>query len=121
MRRLLALLLLATFGLPVVAQALTLTRDPDANLPICCRRHGAHHCTMNQGRTQNAPAFSIQCPSFPRTAATAPVGTNAGLTISAQATFAHTFALAATPRAATPRRLTRERSRHKRGPPQISI
>jgi hypothetical protein len=121
MRRLLALLLLAAFGLPVVAQALELTRDPAANLPACCRRHGAHHCAMNMGHPENAPTFSMLCPSFPRTAATAPAGTNAGLTITAQPMLAQSFILAPIARASAQRRIARERSRHKRGPPQLSL
>jgi hypothetical protein len=121
MRRLLTILLLAAFGLPVVAPALALGQDPDAHLPACCRRHGAHHCAMNMGHPTNGPTASERCHAFPQPATTAPAGTLAALIATAPSATTHTFLLAATQRAETQRRLSRERSRHKRGPPQLSL
>ena len=73
MRRILSLVLLAAFGLPAVAPALTLGQETDASLPACCRRNGAHHCTMKMHRPpSSAPAYSQRCPSFPQPS-TAPV------------------------------------------------
>jgi hypothetical protein len=44
MRRLLSFLLVALFGLAPAAALLP--GSEEAQLPTCCRRHGAHHCTM---------------------------------------------------------------------------
>jgi hypothetical protein len=51
----------------------------DANLPACCRRHGAHHCAltmrmatmMRDAASSKTPMFSVPatCPEFPGTAA----------------------------------------------------
>ena len=118
MRRLLSLLLLAAFSLPLIAPALALGQDLDSNLPLCCRRHGAHHCAMNLGRPQNAPAFSQRCPSFPQPTTIAPSGSFAALITVASLDSAHSFSLTPTQRAETQLRIARQRSRHKRGPPQ---
>ncbi|MGH9596895.1 MAG: hypothetical protein ACRD3K_08875, partial [Edaphobacter sp.] len=47
MRRLLSIALLAVFGLPFVSPLFALTATSDANLPVCCRRNGRHHCMMS--------------------------------------------------------------------------
>jgi hypothetical protein len=77
MRRILAITLLLLFALPAIAPLLALSRDPDANLPICCRRNGKHHCMM-QMEMARAMAFGTQatappmkCPLFPRAVITA--------------------------------------------------
>jgi hypothetical protein len=65
---LLASFFIAFFLLGPLAAALG---DDDASLPPCCRRHGAHHCSMARLRTAilasgkpivNAPST---CPSYP--------------------------------------------------------
>ncbi|HZY64240.1 MAG TPA: hypothetical protein VFE38_17110 [Edaphobacter sp.] len=71
MRRLLAISLLLLFGLPLVSPLFALSTNPDANLPACCRRNGAHHCTMNlehaRTLTNSAPSFTApsRCPFYP--------------------------------------------------------
>jgi len=120
MRRLLALLLLASFGLPVAAPALALGQSSDVKLPACCRRSGAHHCTMPSPAT-GAPAVTAVCPHFPQPSTTAPSNTAATFAPPAQPTLLHLVALPATHRADTQRRISRERSRHKRGPPSIFL
>jgi len=65
MRRFLSFVLLAAIGLPAVAPALALAQDTESSLPACCRRHGAHHCSMPRP-SSSAPAFSERCPSFPQ-------------------------------------------------------
>lgn len=68
MRRLLTLVLLAAFMLPMAAPLLALAQDPDAGLPVCCRRHGAHHCTMltgHNGEASPSPHLAAVCPRFP--------------------------------------------------------
>lgn len=69
MRRLLCLVLLAVFGLPIVAPAFALGQDPDANLPVCCRRHGKHHCAMlleALNRAHSGPQAVALCPCYPQ-------------------------------------------------------
>lgn len=54
--------------LPIAAPLLALAQDPDAGLPVCCRRHGAHHCTMltkQHRETNSAPGIGAVCPRFP--------------------------------------------------------
>ena len=75
MRRLLAIALLIAFFAPFAAPPLAaLTADPEANLPLCCRSHGAHHCVMVHWMLQHAdsdpPSLAPgQCAQFPLTAA----------------------------------------------------
>ncbi|HEX5285239.1 MAG TPA: hypothetical protein VFW30_14040 [Bryocella sp.] len=69
MRRLLSILLLAAFALPLVAPALALAQDPDAGLPVCCRRHGQHRCAMlNRETDPHAHQFVAVCPAWPQRA-----------------------------------------------------
>ena len=120
MRRLLALLLLASFGLPVAASALALGQSSDVKLPASCRRNGAHHSTMPLPAS-GAPAVTAVCPHYPQPSTTAPSTTSAAVAPPAQPVLLHLVALTATHRADTQRRISRERSRHKRGPPSISL
>jgi len=117
MRRFLAILLLAAFGLPTVAPLLAQTQDPDRNLPACCRRNGTHHCALSiAAQIGRAPVISARCPAFPQHAAVATVTAAAFLAthpsiklpITTQSAVAH---------AETQRRLSRERTHQTRGPP----
>jgi hypothetical protein len=59
---------LAAIGFSLIAPGLSL--DAESNLPGCCRRNGAHHCTMNTDEAASNSAMSPQairqtCPSFP--------------------------------------------------------
>jgi len=121
MRRLLSILLLAAFGLPVAAPTLALGESPATHLPACCRRNGAHHCTMRLPYAANAPTVSAICPSFPQPSATTPPGTTTALPSPSQHGFLYLSALTTPQRAETQRRISRERSRHKRGPPTILL
>ena len=77
MRRLLSILLLAAFALPLVAPLLALAQDPDAGLPACCRRHGQHHCGMlDAGRDSSAHRVVALCPAWPQPAVPSPVGSH---------------------------------------------
>ena len=74
MRRVLAITLLVAFGSPLVLPLFALTSDPEAALPACCRRHGAHHCGMTMAtlRALNGPTIAAPpCASYP-SAATLP-------------------------------------------------
>ena len=122
MRRILAMFLLAAFGLPVAASALSLAQDSGSpHLPACCRRNGAHHCAGMTAANISAPAVSATCPSYPQPSATAPATNFAALVPQAPATLLHRTTFTASQRAETQRRLSRERSRHKRGPPSFTL
>jgi hypothetical protein len=70
-RKLLSLLLLAVFSLPLLLPALALAQGPESNLPACCRRNGAHHCSMSAEEMQRllngikASAPRPHCPNYP--------------------------------------------------------
>jgi hypothetical protein len=121
MRRFLAILLLAAFGLPAVAPLLALGQDADANLPLCCRRNGAHHCTMGMAQDSSTPAVSAHCASFPQPTAVAPSLTLTGFIATQPLLKLPSATLAAPAQAETQRRISRERSRHTRGPPSETL
>jgi hypothetical protein len=58
MRRALALLLLAVIGSPLITPLLFASARAD--LPVCCRRDGKHHCAMGG----MAGTASSQAPSL---------------------------------------------------------
>jgi hypothetical protein len=121
MRRLLAILLLAAFGLPAVAPLLALGQDADSNLPLCCRRNGAHHCTMGTAQESSAPAVSTRCASFPQPTAVAPSLKLTALIATQPLLKLPVATFTAPARAETQRRISRERSRHTRGPPTETL
>ncbi len=73
MRRALSIFLALIFGLGPLAA--TFQVRAESRLPACCRRHGAHHCTMDAEAAINptlaspssSPAFNspVRCPYFP--------------------------------------------------------
>lgn len=117
-RRLLAISLLILFSLPF-ALPLFGARAAAAELPICCRRNGEHHCEMagvipTSGSSMStvsekcpysvAPPAIVVLPSFtPPTAASV----FAGIT--------HHPAIA--PQSDAQRRISFDRTKQKRGPP----
>jgi hypothetical protein len=71
-RRVLTFTLLLLFSLPLISPLLALTANSDANLPACCRRNGAHHCTRATHPTDpstdagiNLSAIPQHCPAYP--------------------------------------------------------
>jgi hypothetical protein len=70
-RRLLSITLLLLFSLPLISPVLVLAASSEANLPACCRRNGAHHCTMKLHQADasgHGPTFSAipqRCPAYP--------------------------------------------------------
>jgi hypothetical protein len=69
-RRLLSFALLLLFSLPLISPLLALTAGSDANLPACCRRNGAHHCTRtthpaDPAAGTNLSATPQHCPAYP--------------------------------------------------------
>jgi hypothetical protein len=117
MRRALAILLTCVLGLPLFASALGL--GARAQLPLCCRRGGVHHCMEMAGMdaaSKAAPAVRMMCPAFPRMTAQAHTGvwsfdgrSKASTHLSVQ------LALAGQVEAGY--RISSGRARQKRGPP----
>jgi hypothetical protein len=70
-RRVLTFTLLLLFSLPLISPLLALTANSDANLPACCRRNGAHHCTSMTrspqlpGSEASLSAIPQRCPAYP--------------------------------------------------------
>ena len=119
MRRILSLVLLAAFGLPVAAPAFTLGQDVESSLPACCRRHGAHHCTMGnmQRAADSAPVASSRCPSYPQPSTAPPLsGSSALLSTPARMAFAQRSLLVQ--QSAIPRQSSaHDFALYQRGPP----
>jgi len=128
MRRGFSIFLILLFGLGPLAAALS--ASDESRLPPCCRRHGAHHCSMSartmammaQSVPGSAPIFSApaHCPLFPACTAVsaAPVLALAASPVSLPVLLAQPHAPAATPAAA---RLSRIRTRAGRGPPATNL
>ena len=70
-QRLLSVVLLVFFSLPLISPVLAVTAGSDGNMPACCRRNGAHHCTkIVQPKESGGPEVSFsaitgQCPAYP--------------------------------------------------------
>jgi hypothetical protein len=117
MRRALATLLMAVFSFSLISPAL-FAADPDSKLPLCCRRAGNHHCTLQADQRESGPAVkSASCPFYP-TASVFPATRTAGLPGMSGVVFTgivnHS---AAVQRAATLCRSSYSRTGQKRGPP----
>jgi hypothetical protein len=69
MRRGFSIFLILLFGLGPLSSLID--GSEDANLPACCRRHGAHHCAIlgmaAQAQSGQSPLVSapMTCPSYP--------------------------------------------------------
>jgi hypothetical protein len=119
-RRILAVLLIALFGLLAVSPALS--ADPESNLPACCRRAGKHHCAMAaESGASSGPAFQSggRCPYFPGSLVTtsSPVAIAGVFSLSIFAPPAGYSAMrCATAAGAT---FSPSRSHQKRGPPSF--
>ncbi|SEF76113.1 hypothetical protein SAMN05421819_1090 [Bryocella elongata] len=80
MRKLLAIALLFVFSFPLIAPAFGLGADSDSRLPVCCRRHGAHHCTMSAeeeqalSHGQHFSAYRGRCSQYPQVIAQVHLG-----------------------------------------------
>ncbi|HWB32554.1 MAG TPA: hypothetical protein VG714_05210 [Acidobacteriaceae bacterium] len=119
----LSITLLIAFFAPFLCPTVSaLTEDPEANLPACCRSHGAHHCAMMHWMLQqlgSRPTLTpAPCPLYP-TAATAPQ--TATFTLAATPQLSIQFLHAAAPAPSSPHRalLVLALSRYDRGPPAL--
>lgn len=125
LRRLLSICLLAMFGLPFVSPLLALSAKSESNLPACCRRNGQHHCMMRFGEqtslAKHAPLFQApdeKCPYCPATLAM--IHGDTFLPPTGQAIFAELKAHpAVAAQVQSKLRISRSRSRQKRGPPAL--
>jgi hypothetical protein len=130
-RRILSVFLLLFFGLPLIAPALALTGGPENQLPICCRKNGAHRCAQSMmmesiadqaelGQTPVASTRYTHCPAYPEVVTLAhhlnlAAPTSAAIfaeLLSHPALHAQTEARA---------RVALDLSRQKRGPPTNSL
>lgn len=122
-RKLLSILLLAVFSLTFIAPLFAMAGQVDGGVPICCRREGKHHCGMSM--TERSPAAPRhpqvhapldRCPFCPKAMpATHPdVSTSAVSASVLAALVSHPAGIAQTE---SKWRISRDRSRQKRGPP----
>jgi hypothetical protein len=90
----------------------------ESRVPLCCRRHGAHHCSMGMTLPGENVTTAGHCPQWPRAVTTAT--TQDFVTRSAQTSIA-TLPLVALVRVrnADAGRIARERQLSLRGPPTI--
>ena len=114
-------LLVALFAPALAPSLIALTADSEANLPPCCRSHGAHHCAtmhwMLQAPDSGAPKLtSAPCPMYPSALSVSPAGAFAFADMPLAAV---SQLQVATLPAATARRaqLVLARTRGDRGPP----
>jgi hypothetical protein len=128
MRRLLAIALLSCFCLPLLSPLLELSARADvlSRLPACCRRNGAHHCTMSADELerlshgQNFTTVRTHCPLFPHALASFDHQNLALHT--AQAIFAAVVSHPAEHRQIEAwARVAEAGARHKRGPPTVRL
>ena len=128
MRKLIAIALLAVFGLPFASSLFALTPKSEANLPACCRRNGKHHCMMDMAERNKflgeKPGFSApleKCPYSPAAILSIhhPINLmpHSGQTIYA-GLVSHPTGVAQTE---CKMRIARDKARGKRGPPTSSI
>jgi len=122
-RKLLAIALLAVFGLPFVPPLLALSATSDTALRACCRRNGKHHCFMaadeKEAPSQGLPEFNApteKCPYCPSSVAI--IHGNVFAPPVTQAVYAGLIAHpAVVPQTESKLQISRGRSRQKRGPP----
>ena len=117
--RLLAILVLLVMGLPIASPLLALSGSVDGHLPACCRRAGRHHCSgmaATDAATPQLGATAHKCPLYPQASVAVPH--NVATPPAARALYAsiasHPAGIAQTE---SKWRVSRYRSRQKRGPP----
>jgi hypothetical protein len=127
-RRLLGIVLLLLFSLPLIAPAFGLDATTGgSSLPACCRRNGAHHCmgNMERGDAATIPGVRIgpvpsRCPAWPAVITQVKHGDLSlhAVSLNFAEIVSHPSAHIQTEARA---RVALDRSRHKRGPPSLSL
>ena len=125
--KLVSILLLAIFGLPLVSPLLAATAVSETNLPACCRRAGRHHCMISSAERSQFVSKQTElrspqekCPFCPA-AIMASHHPQVGLA-TAETIFAGLVSHPAAPiQTESKWRIARDRSRGKRGPPSLSL
>ena len=129
-RRTFAAILLALISATFLVPLASATDDPDVSLPVCCRAHGAHRCSLksthmraapesNQADRDATPVFSRASDrgAFP-TSYPAPIhGDGPDLATALYGSFNLSARLFLHPWMEARRLLTYDRSHQKRGPP----
>ena len=118
-RRISASSLLVALFYSLIAPALF--ADPESNLPECCRRKGAHQCSMSTPDESSIGSLAFKlgqrCPAFPQAPAVTSDGA-AAFSTSPSAIFAALVSHPAVQQQTEARyRVSFSRSRQKRGPP----
>jgi hypothetical protein len=125
-RRLISIALLLIFSFPLISPLFALGGDSESRLPVCCRRHGKHHCTMSAEQMaallygEQVTPLRSKCPLFPKPTVPVPQQT----LFFDQSGFV--FAEALSHRAQRRRteasiHIALEGARHKRGPPTVLL
>jgi hypothetical protein len=127
LRKLLAITVLLFLGLPAAVSAFALAPKSDANLPACCRKNGKHHCMMSAAERSRL-SDNVQRVSAPvETCPFAPQAVPAGHVVSwfvgrEQGALVMVVGRSAgVAQAECLRRISRDRTRQKRGPPTVSL
>jgi hypothetical protein len=127
LRKLLSILLLAMFGMPFVSPLMAQSAMGDAGLPACCRRDGRRHCIPSLRQREkfspNSAAFCSPIEKCPYCPASLAISHGDLFTVpTTQAVYApliaHPNGVAQTE---SKHRISRDRSRRKRGPPTLSL
>ena len=121
MRRNIAIILTVICSWMLVAPTLALSFE--ATLPLCCRKHGKHHCAMHLAEANEPGSFiavSTQCPYFPR--ASIALHNELSTPASAALFFADVIRHPTeSPQTEAGYRISYCRSRQKRGPPVLLL
>ncbi|HEY0795354.1 MAG TPA: hypothetical protein VGD64_06195 [Acidisarcina sp.] len=114
MRRALSIWMVVLFSLPLIAPAFA--SEAEANVPVCCRRHGVHHCMAMSSDPGKQSSVGAKCP----------MSAASSYTLQLHPVFAAQPQSAWSPMVAHPAskaqtearyRIAFSRSRQKRGPP----
>ncbi len=127
MRRLLSILLVVLFGLPLVTPLFALNEGMNSGLAACCRRDGKHHCelTMEQLSEMSQETHLIappeHCPAFPK--AVSPAQQHHDLSFDTSVLlFGEVVSHPAVhPQTEAKARVAEDRARQKRGPPAVVL
>jgi hypothetical protein len=114
--------MLLVFGSWLSAPLLALS-SAEGGVPVCCRAGGKHHCmlvTNDIGQGRQIGSVGERCPSFPRSIA---ASVNHIHPAPAAAVFYSALAShpACSAQAEAQLRISFDRTRQKRGPPQASL